>query len=41
MAGVTVELNDADSNTLLMRAAYHGHGDAFRVLVAAGADPGQ
>ena len=38
-AGAPVDLTDASGNSLLMLAAYHGHADAVRVLVAAGADP--
>jgi len=36
-AGVPVELTDADGNTLLMLAAYHGHAEAVRVLIKHGA----
>ncbi len=37
-AGVPVDLTDASGNTLLMLAAYHGHPEAVRALVARGAD---
>ena len=37
-AGVPADLTDASGNTLLMLAAYHGHADAVRALVARGAD---
>ncbi|GAA3645199.1 ankyrin repeat domain-containing protein [Microbacterium marinilacus] len=37
-AGVPVELTDAQGNTLLMLAAYHGHADAVAGLLQRGAD---
>ncbi|OUZ09121.1 hypothetical protein BHE97_11505 [Aeromicrobium sp. PE09-221] len=37
-AGTPVDLTDAAGNTLLMLAAYHGHGDAVAVLAERGAD---
>ncbi|UYM07068.1 ankyrin repeat domain-containing protein [Solicola gregarius] len=37
-AGVPVELTDADGNTLLMLAAYHGHAATVQDLVKRGAD---
>ena len=37
-AGVPADLTDASGNTLLMLAAYHGHADAVRTLVARGAE---
>lgn len=36
--GVPVDLSDADGNSLLMLAAYHGHAGVVRVLVDRGAD---
>lgn len=36
--GVPVDLTDAQGNTLLMLAAYHGHAETAQALVAAGAD---
>lgn len=38
-AGVPVDLTDARGNTLLMLAAYHGHAETVRVLLARRADP--
>ncbi|MBB1509071.1 ankyrin repeat domain-containing protein [Tessaracoccus sp. MC1756] len=38
-AGAPVDLTDADGNTLLMLAAYHGHVGTVRALAALGADP--
>ncbi|MHA7860666.1 ankyrin repeat domain-containing protein [Tessaracoccus sp. Y36] len=38
-AGAPVDLTDADGNTLLMLAAYHGHAGTVRALAALGADP--
>ncbi|MGJ6979409.1 ankyrin repeat domain-containing protein [Aestuariimicrobium soli] len=38
-AGAPVDLSDADGNTLLMLAAYHGHADAVSALADRGADP--
>lgn len=37
-AGVPVDLTDAAGNTVLMLAAYHGHGAVVRSLAALGAD---
>ena len=37
-AGVPVDLTDADGNTLLMLAAYHGRADTVRMLAGLGAD---
>jgi len=37
-AGVPADLTDASGNTLLMLAAYYGHADTVRTLVARGAD---
>ncbi len=37
-AGVPCDLTDAQGNTLLMLAAYHGHADVVRALAARGAD---
>lgn len=37
-AGVPADLTDADGNTLLMLAAYHGHADTVRTLLDLGAD---
>jgi ankyrin repeat protein len=36
--GMPVDLTDANGNTLLMLAAYHGHPDTVRVLAERGAD---
>lgn len=36
--GVPVDLTDASGNTLLMLAAYHGHGPVVTVLLERGAD---
>lgn len=38
-AGAPVDLSDADGNTLLMLAAYHGHAETVTALASAGADP--
>lgn len=38
-AGVPVELTDADGNTLVMLAAYHGNAGTVQELVRLGADP--
>lgn len=38
-AGLPTDLTDPQGNTLLMLAAYHGHPDLVRVLIARGADP--
>jgi ankyrin repeat protein len=40
-AGVPVNLTNDKGDTLLMLAAYHGHGDTVRALVTRGADPGR
>ncbi|WP_055479014.1 ankyrin repeat domain-containing protein [Sphaerimonospora mesophila] len=37
--GLPVDTADADANTLLMLAAYHGHAGTVRALLARGADP--
>ncbi|MFI0241855.1 ankyrin repeat domain-containing protein [Streptomyces sp. NPDC016845] len=37
--GLPVNVTDAQSNTLLMLAAYHGHADTVRALLRLGADP--
>lgn len=37
-AGVPVDLVDADGNSYLMLAAYHGHLEATELLIARGAD---
>jgi len=37
-AGVPVELTEANGNTLLMLAAYHGHATTVRALTDRGAD---
>ena len=37
--GLPVDVADADANTLLMLAAYHGHAGTVRALLARGADP--
>ncbi|MCW2758948.1 MAG: ankyrin repeat protein [Nocardioidaceae bacterium] len=37
--GVPADLTDAQGNTLLMLAAYHGHAATVTALVARGADP--
>ncbi|MEW2288507.1 ankyrin repeat domain-containing protein [Streptomyces sp. NPDC047841] len=37
--GLPVDTADAAGNTLLMLAAYHGHADTVRALIALGADP--
>ena len=37
-SGIPVNLTDPAGNTLLMLAAYHGHVEAVRTLIAAGAD---
>lgn len=37
--GVPADMTDAEGNTLLMLAAYHGQLDAVRVLLERGADP--
>ena len=38
-AGAPANLTDAEGNTLLMLAAYHGHAATVRELLARGADP--
>ena len=37
--GLPVDTDDADGNTLLMLAAYHGHAETVRMLLDHGADP--
>lgn len=37
--GVPADLTDADGNTLLMLAAYHGHAGTVAALLGRGADP--
>ncbi|MEU6132107.1 ankyrin repeat domain-containing protein [Saccharopolyspora sp. NPDC047091] len=37
--GLPVDVADADANTLLMLAAYHGHATTVRALLDRGADP--
>ncbi|MFE1450678.1 ankyrin repeat domain-containing protein [Streptomyces olivaceoviridis] len=37
--GLPVDARDEAGNTLLMLAAYHGHADTVRALIALGADP--
>ncbi|MFF8910789.1 ankyrin repeat domain-containing protein [Streptomyces olivaceoviridis] len=37
--GLPVNAADEAGNTLLMLAAYHGHADTVRALIALGADP--
>lgn len=37
-AGAPVDLTDPQGNTLLMLAAYHGHGETVRLLAERGAD---
>jgi ankyrin repeat protein len=36
--GLPVDAEDSDGNTLVMLAAYHGHAETVRALVARGAD---
>ncbi|MEJ7635010.1 ankyrin repeat domain-containing protein [Aeromicrobium sp.] len=36
--GVPVDMTDSSGNTLLMLAAYHGHGETVAALIARGAD---
>jgi hypothetical protein len=38
-AGVPVNLTNTGGDTLIMLAAYHGHADTVRALLAEGADP--
>ena len=38
-AGMPASLRDEKGNSLLMLAAYHGHGDLVKLLLAGGADP--
>ena len=40
-AGVPVNLANDSGDSLLMLAAYHGHPDTVRALLARGADPGR
>ena len=40
-AGVPVNLTNDSGDSLLMLAAYHGHPDTVRALLARGADPGR
>ncbi|GAA0542780.1 ankyrin repeat domain-containing protein [Actinomadura livida] len=37
--GLPVDVADANGNTLLMLASYHGHAGTVRALLARGADP--
>ncbi|MFI5662648.1 ankyrin repeat domain-containing protein [Streptomyces sp. NPDC051684] len=37
--GLPVNVTDAQTNSLLMLAAYHGHADTVRALLRLGADP--
>ncbi|MGP3769999.1 ankyrin repeat domain-containing protein [Streptomyces sp. SDT5-1] len=37
--GLPVDVTDAQSNSPLMLAAYHGHADTVRALLRLGADP--
>lgn len=37
--GLPVDTDDADGNTLLMLAAYHGHAESVQMLLDHGADP--
>lgn len=37
--GLPVDVDDPDGNTLLMLAAYHGHGETLAMLLDRGADP--
>ncbi|MGD6740798.1 ankyrin repeat domain-containing protein [Streptomyces sp. BH106] len=37
--GLPVDVTDAQANSLLMLAAYHGHADTVRALLRLGADP--
>ncbi|MFJ9174330.1 ankyrin repeat domain-containing protein [Streptomyces sp. NPDC102360] len=37
--GLPVDVTDAQSNSPLMLAAYHGHADTVRALLQLGADP--
>lgn len=38
-AGLPANLTNQDGDTLLMLAAYHGHGETVAMLLGAGADP--
>lgn len=38
-AGLPANLTNQDGDTLLMLAAYHGHGETAQMLIDAGADP--
>lgn len=38
-AGLPANLTNQDGDTLLMLAAYHGHGETVQMLIDAGADP--
>ena len=40
-AGVPVNLTNDSGDSLLMLAAYHGHPDTVRALLARGAEPGR
>jgi ankyrin repeat protein len=40
-AGVPANLTNDAGDSLLMLAAYHGHADTVRALIARGADPGR
>ncbi|MCG5213881.1 ankyrin repeat domain-containing protein [Streptosporangium sp. KLBMP 9127] len=40
-AGVPANLTNGNGDTLVMLAAYHGHAETVRALVARGAEPGR
>ncbi|SDH31007.1 ankyrin repeat domain-containing protein [Nonomuraea jiangxiensis] len=40
-AGVPADLTNGKGDTLLMPAAYYGHGETVRMLVSCGTDPGR
>lgn len=40
-AGAPVDLANENGDTMLMLAAYNGHAETVRALVARGADPGR